>query len=36
MRRDGNTALHLAAGNNHVEWTKVLLENGAVVNAKDK
>jgi ankyrin repeat protein len=36
LRRDGRTALHLAAGQNHVEVTKVLLQNGADVNAKDK
>ena len=34
MHRDGRTALHLAAGENRVEVVKVLLENGAVVNAK--
>ncbi len=36
MRRDGFTALHLAAIQNRVEVAKLLLENGAVVNAKDK
>jgi hypothetical protein len=36
LRRDGRTALHLAAGQNRVEVAKVLLENGADVNAKDK
>jgi ankyrin repeat protein len=36
LRRDGRTALHLAAGQNHVKVTKVLLENGADVNAKSK
>ena len=36
MRRDGWTALHVAAGQNHAEVAKVLLQNGAVVNAKDK
>ena len=34
MRRFGETALHLAATNNRVEVAKVLLENGADVNAK--
>ena len=36
MRRDGWTALHVAAGENRVEVAKVLLENGADGNAKDK
>ena len=34
MRRWGKTALHFAAERNHVEVAKVLLENGADVNAK--
>jgi ankyrin repeat protein len=34
LRRNGWTALHLAAGQNRVEVTKVLLEHGAEVNVK--
>ena len=36
MRRDGRTALHLAAEKNHVEVAKVLLENGADVNVEEE
>ncbi len=36
MRRSGMKALHFAANKNHVEVAKVLLQNGAVVNAKDE
>ncbi len=36
MRRDGATALHLAAGQNHVEVAKLLLQHAADVNAKDE
>ncbi len=36
MRRDGETALHTAAILNHAEVAKVLLENGADVNAKSE
>ena len=34
MRRWGRTALHEAAYWNHVEVAKVLLENGADINAR--
>ncbi len=36
MRRNDVMALHLAAGQNHSEVVKLLLENGADVNAKDE
>jgi ankyrin repeat protein len=36
LRRNGRTALHLAAFQNRVEVAKVLLENGADVNATNK
>ncbi len=36
MRRDGETALHLAAKKNDVEVAKLLLKNGVVVNEKNK
>ena len=34
MRRKGETALHDAASNNHVEIAKLLLQHGADVNQK--
>ena len=36
MRRDGLTALLLAAGKNHVEVAQLLLQHGADVKAKSK
>ena len=36
MHRNGVMALHVAACQNHSEVVKLLLENGADVNAKDK
>ncbi len=36
LRRDGWSALHAAAGKNYVEVAKVLLQNGADVNATNK
>jgi ankyrin repeat protein len=38
LRRNihGQTALHLAALQNHVEVAKVLLDHGADINAKDE
>jgi hypothetical protein len=34
MNEEGETALHLAAGEGHLEIVKLLLEHGADVNAK--
>ncbi len=36
MRRNGSAPLHVAAVQNHVEVAKVLLENGADVNAENQ
>jgi ankyrin repeat protein len=35
-RRDGHTALHMAAFGNHTDMLKLMIENGADVNEKDK
>ena len=35
-RRDGHTALRLAAFGNHTDMLKLMIENGADVNEKDE
>ncbi|CAO3692897.1 unnamed protein product [Umbelopsis ramanniana] len=36
INRDLNTALHYAAGNGHIKVVRLLIKNGAAVNAKNK